>query len=131
MSMSDPIADMLCRIRNAFMARHDEVNIPASRVKASIAEVLKLEGYITGYEVLPDDKQGILRVDLKYRNGQATIDGIERVSKPSRRVYVGADDIPKVRNGLGICVLSTPRGVMSDKIARKQKVGGELLCTVW
>ncbi len=131
MTMCDPIADMLTRLRNGILARHSEVEMPASKVKAGIAEVLKSEGYITGYEVIPDDKQGILRIQLKYKANKSVIDGLKRVSKPSRRVYVGHDEIPKVLSGLGVNILSTPKGVMSDKRARQNKVGGEILCAVW
>ncbi|RJX34442.1 MAG: 30S ribosomal protein S8 [Desulfarculus sp.] len=131
MSMQDPMADMLTRLRNALLARHDQVDIPSSALKVAVAKVLKNEGYITDLEVTPDDKQGVLRLKLKYVAGQAVIEGIKRVSKPSRRVYVGHQDIPKVRSGLGISILSTPQGVLSDTTARKQKVGGEVLCTVW
>ena len=131
MSLSDPIADMLTRLRNAVMARHEEVEIPLSRMKVSLAEALKKEGYIKGFEEKPDSKQGVLRLSLKYSQKGSVITGIKRVSKPSRRVYVSHDDIPQVLNGLGISILSTPLGVMSDRDARLKKVGGEILCTVW
>jgi small subunit ribosomal protein S8 len=113
------------------MARHEEVGIPNSRMKSSIAEALLREGYIDAYEVVPDGKQGILKIKLKYAREKPVIEGLERISKPSRRVYVSHTEIPKVRNGLGNSILSTPKGVMSDKEARKQRVGGELLCAVW
>ncbi|MEW5914282.1 MAG: 30S ribosomal protein S8 [Thermodesulfobacteriota bacterium] len=131
MSMQDPMADMLTRLRNALLARHDQVDIPSSALKVAVAKVLRDEGYITDLEVTPDDKQGVLRLTLKYISGRSVIEGIQRVSKPSRRVYVGHQDIPKVRSGLGISILSTPQGVVSDSTARKQKVGGEVLCAVW
>lgn len=131
MTMSDPIADMLTRVRNGMMARQAEVEMPASKLKASIAAVLQSEGYINGYEVQPDDKQGVLRIQLKYKANKSVIEGLKRVSKPSRRVYVAHDEIPKVLSGLGVNILSTPKGVMSDKQARQKKVGGEILCAVW
>jgi small subunit ribosomal protein S8 len=131
MAMSDPIADMLTRVRNAFRARHEEVDIPASRLKANIAKALETEGYISGYEVLAGQNQDVLRIRLKYQKDKSVIEGIERVSKPSRRVYVSHDDIPQVLSGLGVNILSTPKGVMSDRLARKNKVGGEILCAVW
>ncbi len=137
MTMSDPIADMLTRIRNALMARHKQVEVPSSKLKEAIARVLKEEGYIEDYEVIPDNKQGILRITLKYyypkgsRIGEPVIERLARISKPSRRVYVGWEEIPYVRSGLGIAILSTNKGVMSDRKARAQKVGGELICEVW
>ncbi len=131
MTMSDPIADMLTRLRNAIMARHTQVDIPSSRLKAAIAEVLREEGYINGYQVIDQGPQGVLRIQLKYYDNACVIDGLQRVSKPSRRVYVGYDEIPKVRSGLGINILSTPKGVMSDRMARQKRVGGEILCAVW
>ncbi|KIX15967.1 30S ribosomal protein S8 [Dethiosulfatarculus sandiegensis] len=131
MAMSDPIADMLTRVRNAFRARHEEVDVPASGLKVNIAKALETEGYITGYEVLPGQKQDTLRIRLKYQKDKSVIEGIERVSKPSRRVYVSHKDIPQVLSGLGVNILSTPKGVMSDRLARQNKVGGEILCAVW
>ncbi len=131
MSMQDPMADMLTRLRNGLMARHDHVEIPSSRLKAAVAKVLKAEGYITDYEVIPDDKQGILKLTLKYVGGEPVIEGIQRVSKPSCRVYVGHKEIAQVRSGLGISILTTPQGVISDGTARKNKLGGEVLCAVW
>jgi small subunit ribosomal protein S8 len=131
--LTDPIADMLTRIRNAAMARHDRVLIPASKLKRTIADVLKNEGYVA--DVAGDtqeDGREVLSITLKYGKDKApAIEGIERVSKPGRRVYVRAQDIPKVRSGLGIAVLSTSRGIMSDRQARKVGVGGELLCQIW
>lgn len=131
MSLSDPIADMLIRINNSLMARHAEVEMPASKVKAAMAKVLVEEGYINGYEQTPDNKQGRLRLKLKYSGNQPVIDGLKRVSKPSRRVYVPHDQIPKVMSGLGINILSTNRGIMSDRSARRLKLGGEILCAIW
>ncbi|MFO0561728.1 MAG: 30S ribosomal protein S8 [Polyangiales bacterium] len=131
--LTDPIADMLARIRNAVMARHDRVVIPASKLKGTIADVLKSEGYVA--EVARDTEESgleVISITLKYGKDKApAIEGIERVSKPGRRVYVRAQDIPKVRSGLGIAVLSTSRGIMSDRQARKVGVGGELLCQIW
>jgi small subunit ribosomal protein S8 len=131
--MTDPIADMLARIRNAVMARHDRVVIPASKLKGTIADVLKNEGYVA--DVARDTEESgleVLSITLKYgKDKLPAIEGIERVSKPGRRVYVRAQDIPKVKSGLGIAVLSTSRGIMSDRQARKVGVGGELLCQVW
>ena len=132
MSMTDPIADLLTRIRNAQAAGHTTVDAPASRMKASILGILKEEGYITEYEEIPDDRQGSLRVTLKYGPGGAhTISGLERVSKPGRRIYRGKNDIPKVLGGLGVTILSTPKGVMTGGECRKQGVGGEVLISVW
>lgn len=132
MSMSDPLADMLTRIRNANMVKHDTVEIPYSKLKAHVAENLKAEGYINGFDHIEDSKQGILKVDLKYTSDNTrVITGIKRVSKPGCRVYVQSSDIPKVMSGLGISILSTSKGVISDKEARKLGIGGELLCDVW
>ena len=131
MSMQDPMADLLTRVRNGMMARHEQVEVPASKLKAAVAKVLKSEGYITDYKTTADDKQGILTITLRYVAGKPVIEGLQRVSRPSRRVYVGHKEIPKVRSGLGISILSTPQGVISDKTARKDKVGGEILCEVW
>jgi small subunit ribosomal protein S8 len=130
--MTDPLADMLTRIRNACIARHERVDIPASKLKLEIARILKEEGYIKNFKLIKDNKQGILQIYLKYEEGgRPVIEGIERVSKPGRRVYTGADDIPRVLGGLGIAILSTSRGVMTDHKARKMHVGGEVLCKVW
>jgi small subunit ribosomal protein S8 len=132
MAMTDPIADMLTRIRNAGMAQHPKLDIPSSNVKVAVAEVLKNLGYIKNYKVISDDLQGILRVYLKYDdNNNAVIHEITRVSKPGRRVYVGHDEIPRVKSGLGAAILSTSQGVMDDVTARDAKVGGEVLCTIW
>ncbi len=132
MSMSDPIADMLTRIRNAQKAKFNSVDIPGSRLKTELAKVLKNEGFIRNYKFIKDAKQGILRVYLKYGRGKAdVIFGIERVSKPSRRLYVKAKDIKPVLNGMGIAILSTSKGVMTDKRARNENLGGEILCNIW
>ncbi|MBI4798817.1 MAG: 30S ribosomal protein S8 [Desulfarculus sp.] len=131
MSIYDPIADMLTRVRNAILARHHEVEVPLSKMKVSVAQALQDEGYILGYETAEDGKQGILRIQLKYSGNTPVIEGIKRVSKPSRRVYVSHDEIPKVMSGLGVNILSTPRGVMSDRKARKERLGGEVVCSVW
>ena len=132
MQISDVIADMLTRIRNANDAKHDTVDIPASNLKKSIAQILLDEGYIKDYKVTDDGKQGIITVTLKYGEGkQKIIQGIKRVSKPGLRIYAASQDIPKVRNGLGIAIVSTSRGIMTDKAARKENVGGEVLAFVW
>ena len=132
MSFSDPIADMLTRVRNAVLAGHSTVAIPSSKIKVEIAKILKDEGYIRNYKFLKDGKQGILRVYLRYGNGQSNVVyGLKRISKPSRRVYVRSKDIKTVLNGLGISILSTSKGVMTDKKARKENVGGEILCNIW
>ena len=129
---SDPIADMLTRIRNASRAEHEKCDIPSSKMKVRLAEILKDEGFIKNFRVLDDQKQGTLRVYLKYGTGnEKMITGLVRVSTPGRRVYVRHDRIPRVRSGLGVSILSTSRGVMTDKDARRQGVGGELLCEVW
>ena len=130
MSMSDPIADMLIRIRNAQLVRHTEVAMPASKLKASIAKVLKDEGYIEDFALREDGAKRQLRIGLKYYAGRPVIERLERVSKPGLRVYRGRDDIPRVMNGLGVAILSTSRGVMTDRKARADGVGGEVLCIV-
>jgi len=130
--MSDPIADMLTRIRNAGMAKFGSVDIPGAKIKIELAKVLKNEGFIRNYKFVKDGKQGILRVYLKYTDDQKNaIFGLERVSRPSRRSYVKSKDIKPVLNGMGIAVLSTSKGIMTDKQARKENIGGELLCKVW
>lgn len=133
MNITDPIADMLTRIRNANAARHEFVDIPASRIKKAIINILLEEGYIKGYEEIADGKQGILRVFLKYHQGnkQRVISGLKRISKPGLRVYVGKDEIPKVLGGLGIAILSTSKGIMTDKKARQEGVGGEIMAFIW
>ena len=129
---SDPISDMLTRIRNAVRIQHKQVSIPSSKLKAGIAKVLKEEGYIVDFDVIEDKKQGILRIDLKYgARGEDVIRAIKRESKPSCRVYRGVEDIPRVLDGLGIAIVSTPSGVLSDRQCREKNVGGELLCTVY
>ena len=131
MSMSDPIADMLTRIRNANSARHVSVDVPASNMKKAIAEILLEEGYIKNYQVIEDGKQGIIRIALKYAGKEKVISGIQRVSKPGLRIYKSKDELPKVLKGLGIAIISTSKGVMTDKKARKENVGGEVLAFVW
>jgi small subunit ribosomal protein S8 len=132
MAISDPIADMLTRIRNAAKAKFNSVDIPGSTLKIELARILKGEGFIRNYKFLKDGKQGILRVYLKYGEGQSgVIYELERISKPSRRVYVKCKEIKPVYNGLGVAILSTSKGVMTDKMARQEKVGGEILCHVW
>ena len=130
--MTDPIADMLTRIRNALMAKHDKVNIPMSKVKTDIAILLKEEGYIKNYKLIKDKKQGIVRVYLKYDNdNNNVINGIQRISKPGNRIYVSKNNIPKVLNGLGIALISTSRGLLSDRTCRKEGIGGEVIGNVW
>ena len=132
MSMSDPLADMLTRIRNAGKAKHKSVDIPGSQIKTALAGVLKEEGFIKNFKFIKDNKQGILRVYLKYEgNDRHVIYGIKRISKPSRRVYVGSGDVKPVLNGLGVSVISTSKGLITDKQAVKQNVGGEVLCEIW
>ena len=129
---SDPIADLLTRIRNASRAEHEKVDIPSSKLKVRIAEILKEEGFIKNFRILEDGKQGVLRVYLKYGAGnEKMISGLVRVSTPGRRVYVGHDEIPSILAGMGVAMLSTSRGVLTDRVARKQKVGGEVLAYVW
>ena len=132
MSMTDPIADMLTRIRNGKMAKLQKVDVPSSNMKVSLANVLKAEGFIKNYKVIADQKQGVLRIYLKYIDEKdSVITEITRVSKPGGRRYVKGDEIPSVKNGMGIAILSTSKGVISDKAAREAGVGGELICTVW
>ena len=131
MQMSDVIADMLTRIRNANDAKHESVEIPASNMKKAIADILVNEGYIKGYQIIDDNKQGMIKVTLKYVGKQKAITGIKRVSKPGLRVYANCEDMPRVMNGLGIAIVSTSKGVMTDKAARKNNVGGEILAFVW
>ena len=132
MVMTDPIADYLTRIRNANMVRHESLEVPASRIKKDISEILKREGFIRDYEVIEDDKQGIIRVFLKYgKNNERVISGLKRISKPGLRNYVKANDVPKVLNGLGIAIISTSNGVVTDKEAREKAAGGEVLAYVW
>ncbi|MBO4300109.1 MAG: 30S ribosomal protein S8 [Desulfovibrio sp.] len=125
--LTDPIADMLTRIRNAHLALHKEVNVPSSKMKVSLATILKQEGYVEDVVV----NEGMITITLKYLEGRPVISGLKRVSTPGRRVYVGASDIPRVQNGLGICILSTSSGVLDGMTAHEKKVGGELLCEIW
>ena len=132
MTMTDPIADMLTRIRNANTVGHATVEIPASKMKKAIAEILKEEGYIRGYEVIEDGKQGTIKVSMKYGPDKTkVISGIKKISKPGLKVYAKADDVPKVLGGLGIAIISTSNGLIPDKQARKLGVGGEVICYVW
>ena len=132
MSMTDPIADLLTRIRNAIQARHDSVTIPRSSLKLEVVKILKSEGFIEGYIDRPEAVRGTIKIFLKYDGAkQGVIQGLKRVSTPSRRFYVGKDEIPRVRNGLGLAILTTPRGVLSDRAARTAGVGGEVICYVW
>ena len=132
MQITDPVADMLTRIRNANTAKHEKVDVPASNLKKSIAQILLDEGYIKSYEIVEDGTQGIIRIQLKYLAGkEKVISGLRRVSKPGLRVYAGADELPKVLKGLGIAIISTSKGVMTDKAARANHVGGEVLAFVW
>lgn len=132
MVMTDPIADMLTRIRNANVVRHEVVELPASNIKKEIANILKDEGFIRDAEFIEDDKQGIIRLFLKYGpNNERVITGLKRISKPGLRVYVKSEEVPKVLSGLGIAVISTSKGVMTDKEARRQQVGGEVLAYIW
>ena len=132
MQITDPIADMLTRIRNAGTAKHETVDVPASKMKKAIVEILLNEGYIKSYQLVDDGTQGIIRITLKYLPGkEKAIQGLRRVSKPGLRVYAGADELPKVLKGLGIAIISTSRGAMTDKEARKANVGGEILCQVF
>ncbi|WP_373894609.1 30S ribosomal protein S8 [Virgibacillus natechei] len=132
MVMTDPVADMLTRIRNANMVKHEKLELPASIIKKDIADILKREGFVSDYEFIEDNKQGILRIFLKYGvEEQQVITGIKRISKPGLRVYAKATEVPRVLNGLGIAIVSTSKGVLSDKEARSQAVGGEVLAYVW
>ena len=130
--MTDPIADMLTRIRNAVNAKHTVVEVPASNIKKSIAQILLDEGFIDGFNVTDDGKQGIITIDLKYGpNEEKVISGIKRISKPGLRVYARANEVPKVLGGLGIAIVSTSKGLVTDKVARKEGIGGEVICYVW
>ena len=131
MSLSDPIGDMLARIKNSQMRNHKKVELPASKFKAKIAEVLKTEGFIIDYKVTGDEKKSNLEINLKYNLGTPVINSIERISKPGRRIFSSAESLPKINNGLGIAIVSTPKGVMTDNDARKQKIGGEIICKVF
>ena len=132
MTMTDPIADMLTRIRNANVVKHETVDVPASNMKKELSRILLEEGFIRGYDVIEDGKQGIIRIQLKYgQSGERVIQGIKRISKPGMRVYTNAYEVPKVLNGLGISIISTSKGILTDKQARKENVGGEVICYVW
>jgi small subunit ribosomal protein S8 len=131
MSMTDPIADMLTRIRNALRAGHRTVTIPGSKTKRRIAEILQQEGYVEGFEWKSDERQGAIEIQLRWVGDQPAIEGIARVSRPGQRRYARSKEIPQVRNGLGIMVISTPRGMMTDRAARRAGIGGELVCSVW
>ena len=132
MQITDPIADMLTRIRNANSAKHETVDVPASNMKKAIAEILNEEGYIKGYQIIEDGKQGVIRIALKYGNNkEKVISGLKRVSKPGLRIYAGVEELPRVLKGLGIAIISTSKGIMTDKEARKQNIGGEVLAFIW
>jgi small subunit ribosomal protein S8 len=132
MGLTDPLADMLTRVRNAGGARFDKVDIPASQMKISLARILKEEGYIKNFKIIKDKKQGVLRVYLKYDQiNKPLINGLKRISKPSRRVYASKDEIPQVLGGLGVAIVSTSKGVVTDREARRHGIGGEVLCTIW
>ena len=131
MSLTDPIGDMLARIKNSQLRNHKKVEMPSSSFKMKIADVLKNEGYINGFNVDKNDNKQVLIIDLKYNSGSPVISVIERISKPGRRVFSSAQSLPKINNGLGIAIISTPKGVMTDIDARKQKVGGEIICKVF
>ncbi|MBI1938883.1 MAG: 30S ribosomal protein S8 [Ignavibacteriales bacterium] len=131
MPVTDPIADFLTRVRNAVKARKKIVNIPSSKTKINLAEILKANHFIKDYNVVEDNKQNVLRVHLKYINGTPSISGLKRISTPGLHQYVGKDKLPKVLNGLGIAVISTPKGLLTDKQAKKESVGGEVICHVW
>ena len=131
MSLSDPIGDMIARVKNAQARNHKKVELPSSNFKTKIADILKNEGYIKNFEVLGEEKKPILSMELKYHSGNPVISNFERVSKPGRRIFSSADSLPKINNGLGIAIVSTPKGVMTDMDARKQKVGGEIICKVF
>ena len=132
MTMTDPIADMLTRIRNANVVKHETVDVPASNMKKELARILLEEGFIRGYDVIEDGKQGIIRIQLKYgQTGERVISGLKRISKPGMRVYADKHEVPRVLNGLGISIISNSKGILTDKQARKENVGGEVICYVW
>ena len=132
MTMTDPIADMLTRIRNANTVKHETVDVPASNIKKEISRILLEEGFIRGYDVIEDGKQGIIRIQLKYgQTGERVISGLKRISKPGMRVYADKHEVPRVLNGLGISIISTSKGILTDRQARKENVGGEVICYVW
>ena len=131
MSLSDPIGDMIARVKNAQSRSHKKVELPSSNFKAKIANILKNEGFIKDFKINADDKKSVLLLELKYHSGNPVISAFERVSKPGRRIFSSADSLPKINNGLGIAIVSTPKGVMTDVDARKQRVGGEIICKVF
>ena len=132
MTMTDPIADMLTRIRNANVVKHETVDVPASNMKKELSRILLEEGFIRGYDVIEDGKQGMIRIQLKYgQTGERVISGLKRISKPGMRVYADKHEVPRVLNGLGISIISTSKGILTDKQARKENVGGEVICYVW
>ena len=131
MSLSDPIGDMIARVKNAQARRHKKVELPSSKFKSKIADILKNEGFIKDFKVSSEEKKNILSLELKYHSGNPVISNFERVSKPGRRIFSSADSLPKINNGLGIAILSTPKGVMTDIDARKQRIGGEIICKVF
>ena len=132
MTITDPIADMLTRIRNANVVKHETVDVPASNMKKELSRILLEEGFIRGYDVIEDGKQGIIRIQLKYgQTGERVISGLKRISKPGMRVYADKHEVPRVLNGLGISIISTSKGILTDKQARKANVGGEVICYVW
>ena len=132
MTMTDPIADMLTRIRNANTVKHETVDVPASNMKKELSRILLEEGFIRGYDVIEDGKQGIIRIQLKYgQTGERVISGLKRISKPGMRAYADKHEVPRVLNGLGISIISTSKGILTDKQARKENVGGEVICYVW
>lgn len=132
MQITDPIADLLTRIRNANTSKHDSVDVPASNMKKAIVEILNDEGYIKSYQIIEDGKQGVIRITLKYGpKNEKVISGLKRVSKPGLRIYAGADELPRVLKGLGIAIISTSKGIMTDKKAREEHIGGEVLAFVW
>ncbi len=131
MSLSDPIGDMIARVKNAQARNHKKVELPSSNFKSKIANILKNEGFIVDFKIVGDDKKPVLSLELKYHSGNPVISNFERVSKPGRRIFSSADSLPKINNGLGIAIVSTPKGVMTDMDARKQKVGGEIICKVF
>tara|TARA_B100000900_G_scaffold5412_1_gene4569 strand:- start:155 stop:550 length:396 start_codon:yes stop_codon:yes gene_type:complete len=131
MSLSDPIGDMIARVKNAQARNHKKVDLPSSNFKSKIADILKNEGFIKDFKISSEEKKNILSLELKYHSGNPVISNFERVSKPGRRIFSSADSLPKINNGLGIAILSTPKGVMTDIDARKQRVGGEIICKVF
>ncbi len=131
MSMTDPISDLLTRMRNAMTAKHPKVHVPTSRMKVEIVKILKDEGYVDGFEIVENELQDAIHIELRYVDGKKAITGLERVSRPGRRVYCGKDEIPRVLNGLGVTILSTSRGVMTGASCQAQGIGGEVVCNVW